>query len=370
MAAERVLVVGGGIAGLSCAIAMRRHGCPVDVVELSGDVPPESVNLHGRAVDALADLGVLDDCRARGTTYATTLFGNIFDAAGNRSEVERPQEPHSTLPAAIVIYRPTLLGVLGAAARDAGARVMVPCTVDSIERFADRVVVTFDDGHTAGYDVVVGADGLRSKVRELVWGHDIAPTYTGALGIRWLAGDVPPGQHGFYHAPRHVVVVSHVPENVTYVATYVETDRREATEQEARSLLLDVLSAYSAPYLRMLRDRVATSGHIVARAWDSLWVPEWYAGRVVLIGDAAHATAAYVPAGAGMALIDSVVLAEELAEAENVADGLAAYVHRRQDRVRLAVRTSIDVTRLHRESRHAEANALLADALRTLARPY
>jgi 2-polyprenyl-6-methoxyphenol hydroxylase-like FAD-dependent oxidoreductase len=99
-------------------------------------------------------------------------------------------------------------------------------------------------------------------------------------------------------------------------------------------------------------------------------VPDWYVGRVVLIGDAVHATAPYVPAGGGMALIDSVVLAEELAESADIADGLGAFVHRRADRTRLVVETSIEVTRLQRAGESLAATTVLATALVALAQPY
>src|ERR1700753_2097121 len=106
---DRVLVVGGGIAGLSSAIALRAHGYPVDVVALSGEVEPDSVNLSGRAVDALADLGVLGECVAKATAQVDPVFGNVFDSDGRRRDIAKPPEPHSSLPSAGVIYRPVLI---------------------------------------------------------------------------------------------------------------------------------------------------------------------------------------------------------------------------------------------------------------------
>jgi 2-polyprenyl-6-methoxyphenol hydroxylase-like FAD-dependent oxidoreductase len=367
---DRVLVVGGGIAGLSSAIALRAHGYPVDVVELSGEVEPDSVNLSGRAVDALADLGVLTECVAKATTQVDPLFGNVFDSAGRRRNIAKPPEPHSSLPSAVVIYRPVLIDVLGTVARRAGATVALGCTVTAIEQSPDSVRVTFDDGSTGDYELVVGADGVRSAVRAMVWGTDIAPTYTGALGIRWTAKDMPSGTPGFYYAPAKVVVAGRLLGDLSYLATFAETDRLTVSPDEARELLCGVLDAYTSPYLCALRDRIDDTQSIVTHPWETLWLSEWYLGRVVLIGDAVHATAPYIPAGGGMALIDSVVLAEELAESSDTAAGLAAFLDRRRERTRLVVATSVEVTRLQQAGEQRAASEVLATALRTLTLPY
>ncbi|HEY1571784.1 MAG TPA: FAD-dependent monooxygenase [Pseudonocardiaceae bacterium] len=370
MARERVLVVGGGIAGLSCAIAMGNHGHTVDVVELAGHVESESVNLNGRPVDALADLGVLSECCARANAQTGPVFGNLFDAAGRPRHLRsRPQEPHSTLPAAIVIHRPDLIDVLTDAAGKAGATIRMPATVTSIVQVPESVLVSFDDGSTGEYDLVVGADGLHSTVRHLVWGDGVRPVYSGALGLRWIAGTVPRGQQGFYYAPGKVVVVGELPGGRVYLASFADADEVDVTQAQARDLLRGVLAAFTAPYLMELRDRLDETQRIVTRPWESFWLPNWFQGRVVLIGDAAHATGPYLPAGGGMALIDSVVLAEELAESDTIADGLAAFLRRRADRARLVVETSIEVTRLRQED-DPRADDVVMAALRTLAQPY
>lgn len=370
MPADRVLVVGGGIAGLSCAIAMRAHGFVVDVVELHDRVSPDSLILRGRAVDALSDLGILGQCTSRASTQYGSLFRNVFNAAGKRLDLPRPQQPRNGLPTSMWIFRPTLLEVLWSTAQAAGAKIRQPCTVDSIVQFPDSVLVSFNDNTTAEYELVVGADGLHSRVRNLLWGNDVEPVYTGSIGIRWLAGHLPVSEPGFYYAPGNVVVVGKLPNDQTYLATFAVSDEMTVTQDRARALLCGVLDAYTAPYLHMLRERVDDTQAMVTRPWEWLWAPEWYRGRVVLIGDAAHGTAPYVPTGAGMALIDSVILAEELTESDDITSGLAAYVHRRQERARLVVQTSVEVTRLHQAGRSSEATTVLMSAMRMLAPPY
>lgn len=367
----RVLVVGAGICGLACAVALRARGFPVDVVERSGEVEPDTVTLTGRCVSALADLGVLNECRTAGDTRLAPAFGGTFDASGEPIGFGHPGAPGSDLPAAIMLYRPALIEVLAAAARDAGARLRMPCTVAALEQFADSVFVSFDDGGTGEYGIVVAADGVRSATRGLVWGDTTKPTPAGAVGIGWSAAGLPAGEPGIYYGrDGTMVAVGALPGDVTYLSTFAETGCRSGAAEDGRELLRKVLSGYTAPYLCALRERLDEDQHVVLRPWEWLWMPTWRQGRVVLVGDAAHATTHCVPAGAGLALIDAVVLAEELATAPDSTIGLTGFVDRRFERVRLVVRTSVDMLRLRRTGDQTELRQLLDDALSALVGPY
>lgn len=368
---DRVLVVGGGPAGLSCAIALLAHGYSVDVVELTGNVPKEGVNITGRGVDGLADLGILATCVERGTAEGDPLFDQIFDSAGRRREFGRPV-PHTPLPTSVIIFRKVLAEILTETAVKAGATIEIPRTVEAIEQFPNTVLVTFDNGAIADYDLVVGADGIRSKVRELVWGTDITPTYAGVVDLRWTVNQPPmDGEGGYYYAPGQVVVVGQLADGRSYLASPAVSDTMLPTPAEARDLLREVLSHYTAPYLRSLRDHIDESQFVRARPCEWVWVDEWVHGRVALIGDAVHATTPYLSAGVGMAVVDGFVLAEELAEADSIEQGLAAFTNRRTQRCRLAVETSVELARMHRERTDQRIIAgLLAKALRILAQPY
>lgn len=368
---DRVLVVGGGPAGLSCAIALRAHGYPVDVVELTRATWTEGVSITGRAVDGLADLGVLAACVERGTAQGDRLFGRMFDAAGRRREIT-PPEPHTSLPTSVVIFRQTLNDILTEAALAAGAVIEIPRTIEAIEQFASSALVTFDDGVVQEYDLVVGADGVRSTVRRLVWGDTVRPTYSGVMDIRWLV-DRPPldCEPGFYYAPGQVVVVGQLADGRTYLAAPTAADSAVLDPDESRELLRGVLNRYTARSLRALRDHIDEDQQVIARPWEWLWTDEWVNGRVVLIGDAAHATTAYLPAGIGMAVVDAVVLAEELADADSVPEGLAAFSLRRKERARLVVETSVELARMQRQRADQRATAAVLDrVMKVLAAPY
>lgn len=365
----RVLVVGGGIGGLACALALRTHGFDVDIVERSGVVTADKLTLTGRCVDALADLGVLAECKQRGRTPGS-LYLTEFDQAGTSVSLGRPPEPHSAMPPTLMIERQVLIEVLSAAVAEAGAKVRVPCEVTSIEQCAGQVSVTFDDDSCGTYGLVVAADGVRSSLRRLVWGsEEVEPTPSGAIGVQWVAAGLPPCQPGFYYRHNGVVTISTMPDDVTCVSTFVDSDR-EITDGLGLELLREALDSYTAPALRALRERLDDTQKVVTQTWEWVFAPEWTRGRVALIGDAAHATTHWLPAGAGLALIDAVVLAEEIAEADDIPAGLDAYVERRWERALVVVQASVDAMRLRRDGDDRTARMLVVGALKSLVGPY
>lgn len=367
-------MVGAGIAGLSTAIALRSKGVGVDVVELHDAVDGAAIGLTSRAVNALAELGVLDECRTEGNALATPVLTNLYKATGAPLTTSGPPPaPRADgLPAAVVIHRPTLSRILADAAERAGARIRRAMTVWTIDQDTDAVAVRFSDGTTASYDVVVGADGIRSRVRNLLWGKDITPTYTGYMSLRWTVEGVAPGQSGLYYGGRDLVAVGLLPGRRTYLGTGVRMDDVEVSPDQARMLLREVLDRFSAPYLRQLRGRLDDFQYVVAKPYEWLWLPgDWYRGRVVLIGDAVHATTALLPSGGALAVEDGVVLAQELTTAPDPTTGLHAFVQRRRERARAVVDASVELLCIQeRGADRQETARVRSHALEVLARPY
>lgn len=368
MSLPRVLVVGGGVGGLSSAVALRAHGFDVDVVERSGRVVRDTVTLTGRCVDALADLDVLRECRARGNAPGS-VFVRSFDVAGEPFDQGTPKVPHSAMPPTVVIERPALIDILTSAARTAGVKIELPRTVTAIEQLAGQASVTFDNGDTTDYGLVVGADGVHSTVRDLMWPGGVTATPAGAVGLHWQSTGLPEGDTGFYYRPGGIVTVGRLPGDVTYVSTFVDTDD-PVTDDLGRDLLRETLDIYSSPFVHALRERLDDEQPVAVRPWEWVFAQEWCRGRVILVGDAAHATTHWLPAGAGLALIDAVVLGEELGEAADIPTGLSAFVARRWERAQLVVQASLDAMRLRRAGDHAAARVVVNGALRELVGPY
>jgi 2-polyprenyl-6-methoxyphenol hydroxylase-like FAD-dependent oxidoreductase len=367
-----VLVVGGGLAGLSAATALAAHGHAVDLVDTGDSADGASIGISARAVDALAELGVLAEAEASANVARTPVFDRQFDADGDRLPLPPmppiPPRPDGR-PAMVTIYRPTLAEILERAAQEAGVDVRRPATLEAFEERDDGVHARRTDGE-ARYDLVVVADGVRSTLRKRLL-PDVEPEYTGLMSLRAVIPDVPPGQAGFYHGAGATLIVGLLPGDRTYLASGTVMPNEHVDEARARGLLADVLARFPAPYPRLLLDRLDDAPTVIARPYETVYVPEPVLGRFVVIGDAAHATTPNLSSGGGMALEDGVVLAQELTAAASLPQGLQAFTDRRRDRVRLVYETSVRLMELEDlPDRQQDAARMRGAALGTLARPY
>jgi 2-polyprenyl-6-methoxyphenol hydroxylase-like FAD-dependent oxidoreductase len=390
-AVNRVLIVGGGIAGLTLAIALRRKGIHCEVAEISGAPVGATIGLTGRAPAALAELAVIQQCASAGRTIPLNFLTSQRDSAGQPLHVEGvPELPPGWRgraivkvsqwmrrlppgPGGIFIYRPTLASILSAEASRLGAIIRIPCNVRELRASSEKVAVEFEGGETAHFDLVVGADGVHSTVRELVFGGVVKPQFTGTVSLRWTSfGPHAPGPAGFYNAGSIHVVIGELP-GLTYVASGFEApENRRVSPEEARSILRSNLAAFTAPKIVELSNRLTEDAEVICRPFECLLVPNpWYRDRVILIGDAAHATTAHLSSGGGMAMEDAVVLARTLANTSTLPEALDRFMRRRFERVRAVVETSVKIGDLmQKRAPMREVQELRMQAMRVLAQPY
>jgi 2-polyprenyl-6-methoxyphenol hydroxylase-like FAD-dependent oxidoreductase len=372
--AERVLVVGGGIGGLSTTIAMTARGLAVDVVELNPkwDVYGVGILQPGNAIRALDQLGLAHEAIAAGFA----MDGDRFHLADGTllADNEHPRLLGPEYPGLNGITRPRLHEILTSAVKRSGADVKLGVTVDTLEQADDGVTVTLTDGSRATYDLVVGADGINSQIRGRVFPEAPVPEYTGQVVWR-------------YNLPR--------PPQVDKLWMFVGTEGKAGLVPLSADLMYlllvekppaDVsLRPPAAELASMLRERLAEFGGMIARQRELITDPEkvvyrpveavfvdppWYRDRVVLIGDAAHATSPHVGQGAAMAMEDAIVLAEEVTENDDADRALAAFMERRFDRVRTIVDVSMQIGRWEIDKVHdADFLGLMEKAVTTTAAP-
>jgi 2-polyprenyl-6-methoxyphenol hydroxylase-like FAD-dependent oxidoreductase len=371
-----VLVVGGGIAGLTAATALARQDVGVDVVELHDRPAGAAITIQNRAVDGLAEIGVLNRLLVEGVPRTAQDFFAYFDAGGNPVPTPPlPSRPETDLPQAIVIHRERLARILREAAHEAGANVQVGLTVDALAHNGDSVTATLTDGSTRSYDLIVGADGVRSRIRSLVFGDEVAPRYSGTTMFRWVVAGVPDvGPAGFYQSETGLNVVVRLHDGSLYLATgrpYPEKPGRIPPD-DARRIVRESLSGFTAPLIVEMRKHLTDDAEIMVNDYDWLLTPNpWHRGRVLLIGDAAHATTATLASGGGMAIEDAAVLGQEVAVGGTADEVLERFMKRRFERVRLVVETSVELDRmLRRDDPIAPQNALRAKAMTVLTSPY
>ncbi|KXX54212.1 FAD-dependent monooxygenase [Rhodococcus sp. LB1] len=366
-----VLIVGGGVAGLTAAAALGARGITVDVIDLKKGAEGSGLGIQNRGVDALDAVGALDDVVAAGAAHKKAPL-RFYDSEGTLVFDPSPPPREDGKPSYIIVYRPLLAQILTARAKSAGVSVRIGLSISSLTQHEDRVEVDFTDGTSGSYDLVVGADGLRSSVRSIVFGDEVKPVSTGTISLRWVPrGIARIGEAGFYYGDDTEMVVIPMHDDMTYVSVQ-HPDDRKLNDHEARLLLRKKLSQFSVPLLTELHRNLAEDEHVLVRRYESLLVPSpWHRGRVVLIGDAAHATTAHLGSGGVMALEDAVVLAEELAAPGTVESRLDAFERRRFERCRTVVETSVQLSDMQKAGANAtEMGAARGPAMEVLAQSY
>jgi 2-polyprenyl-6-methoxyphenol hydroxylase-like FAD-dependent oxidoreductase len=347
-AVTTVLVVGSGLAGTAAAIHLADRGVAVDLIEIAPDVAAagSGITLQGNALRELRHLGVWHRVRQRGYGF-DSLGLRAPDPAGTLLvEIPDARTGGPDLPATLGMPRPDLARILHDRAAEAGVKIRFGITVDALGQDAEGVDVTFADGSGARYDLVVGADGIRSSVRRLL-GIELETRPTG-MGIWRAFGSRPASVTRtdlFYGGPCYIAGYCPTGEDSLYAYVVEDAqDRSALTPEERLATLRGLASAYHGPWDDILVTLDDPSR--VNYTWFETHVlpAPWNRGRVVLIGDAAHSCPPTLAQGGAQALEDAAVLAELLLGADAVDDGLwAAFTARRHARAATVVEASVQL---------------------------
>jgi 2-polyprenyl-6-methoxyphenol hydroxylase-like FAD-dependent oxidoreductase len=317
----RLLIVGAGVAGLSLAHALERRGIAAEVVERADARQPSGAGLYlpGNAVRAFGELGVGPVVAALANPIARQ---RILDHRGRLLADLDVERFWDGVGGCVAIPRAALHDALRDATEDVPVRLGTSVTD---LKDGDTPQVSFSDGSTGSYDLIVGADGVHSTIRRLAFGGSPA-RYVGQACWRFVADGFAEVNHWTVMLGRgRTFLTVALGEGVAYCYADVNTGDPAAVDGEDWR---ELFAAFADPVPRLLEE--AADAYFAPI--EEVVAPAWTARRIVLIGDAAHASSPNMAQGAAMAVEDALVLAERL-DAEPVDEALLAYERRRKPRV-------------------------------------
>jgi FAD-dependent urate hydroxylase len=323
----RILIVGAGLAGLSLARALDEAGFAPQVIEREAGwgVAGTGIYLPANGVRALRTLGLEDAVAARAVPIP---HQRLLDHRGRLlAEIDLDRLWGDVGPC-LGLPRTELHQILRK-----GVPVQLGRTIRSLEHLDGPVRVGFDDGRGGEFDLVVGADGLRSTVRRLAV-DPRPPVPVGQHSWRFLAACPPQvttwtvllGQGAsFLTVP--------VGPGLVYCYADVTTDTAGGGERDGDPVgrLRERFAGFAAPVPGLL-DQLQDPVRIHVAPIEQVAEERWGRGAVVLVGDAAHGMSPNMAQGAALAFEDGLVLAACLRDAATVTDAVAAFVGRRSRR--------------------------------------
>jgi naringenin degradation protein FdeE len=269
--------------------------------------------------------------------------------------------------------RPVFWGLLAEAAGRAGARIRLATTVEGLEQRDDGVEVSFTDGSERRFDLVVGCDGVHSKMRELVFPDAPQPFFTGQTVWRAVVPRTPMDELAMFYGPRLKAGCTPVSDEEMYVFVVENTPEVTRPPREDWPQLIRALLTEFEGTVARARERMTDPEKIDRRPLQAILLPPpWYRGRVLLIGDAVHATTPHLAMGAGVAIEDAVVLGELLESSDELEPALEAFMGRRWERCRLVVENSLQLGEWekHPNDPAADPGKLMNESFAALAAPF
>ncbi|MBX2859318.1 MAG: FAD-dependent monooxygenase [Cellvibrionaceae bacterium] len=340
METPKIAVVGGGIAGLTAALALAKHGYKLSLYEAApawGEVGA-GITLAPNAMCGLNYIGVGEKISAAGIEPTSQHIAHWLDAR-LILEVDRRNTRQQYGAAYVYIHRADLHQILVDAAQGAGIEMLLGKTLVGVDSEAEKPLMHFADGASASADLIVGADGLKSQIRKLF--APLPPYFTGHIAYRAVAPATPGirdliAQPGMHIGPGKMVV--RYPLRKGKQLNLVFFARQEGWTEDGWSIpakakeLFDLYSGWNHQVQALLRavqeDTVfkwAINAHQPLSNWN-------LANKVTLVGDSAHAMTPFFGQGSATGIEDAIVLARALGESANIAEALQRYQTARLER--------------------------------------
>ncbi len=326
--------MGGGIGGLTAALAFARTGADVTVLEQAPALKEvgAGIQITPNGAVVLAALGLADACAVRGLrAEAVEPTNGLSGARLARFDLTRlPGEPYR------FYHRADLIDMLADAAQAAGVHLRTGVRADAVTEAGS---VTLATGQCLTPDLTVGADGIHSVLRPVLNGPD-APFFTGQVAWRSVVqADAPPVARIWMAPGRHVVTYP-LPGGRLNIVAVRERAMWAAEGWHAPDEPDHLRAAFAdmCPDLRLILGQVTQT-----RLWGLFRHPvagRWHGAGMAILGDAAHPTLPFLAQGANLAIEDAFVLAACCNGDASLVAALARYQARRQPRVTRAIKAA------------------------------
>lgn len=302
----RVLVVGAGIAGLACARALRLADIDCDVVERESDWVRDGTGIYlpANAIRALRMLGLEALPRDWGIIIARQ---RVLDHRGRLLTDVDLRTIWGTVDPCIAAPRIVLHEILRAGLQD---QVRMGMTISAFRDLGERVEASFNDGTARSYDLVVAADGIHSGTRRLVLGATEERVVRPVGQLAWRFVTACPSQVRTWSVMlgrRSTFLTIPIGSGQVYCYADVTVDADITAAGAEPGDLGTQFAAYAQPVGEILAS--LDHGSVHSSIIEEVTLTDWLCGRVLLVGDAAHATSPNMAQGAAMALEDGLVLA-------------------------------------------------------------
>jgi salicylate hydroxylase len=339
----RVAIVGGGIGGLAAALALERRGAETIICEQSPALSEvgAGLNLTPNAVKALRSLGLEDKVYSIGAG-SEFLMIRSWQSGRTISRMHRGEFRRKFGAPNVGVHRADLLEILSEALRTTEIRLNARCV--AVEGRARDAVARFADGSEIEADIVVGADGIHSAVRDSLFGAD-APRFTGCICWRGMAAadaiprDINVAEGAMWLGPHgHVVHYPVRRGELINIVAHFDSDAWTEESWTRQCDVSEVMTTYADWNSMLTRLYPCSTRWFKWALYDRDPLPRWNSGRATLLGDSAHAMLPYLGQGAAMAIEDGCVLAAMVARhGDDLDAALTDYERLRLPRTKAAV---------------------------------
>lgn len=348
----KILIIGAGLGGLVAGLALRQHGFDVEIHEAApqlGEVGA-GLTLSRGAQNVFRSLDIQDRvaalaCRSSAFPFMHYRDGRLLAGAHDYGD---GGPDNGIADVGRQIHRADLHAVLVAAFAERGPPVVLDHGLVGIDETPTSVTAKFSNGDVAGGDALIGADGVRSAVRAILWGSD-SPRFTGQIAYRFLVpiDEARPfmsaGRGGVFLGPRRTFNRYTLRGGaIVNCVGIVATDEWVGEGWSTPAPREDILADFAGWHPDVLGLIGLAKSSIKWGIFDRTPMTQWAKGRVTLLGDAAHAMLPFLGMGAAMAIEDGMILARVFEAENSIESAFSRYEEVRKPRTALVHEKSVE----------------------------